>query len=106
MSLRLLSIISLYIHTHTHTQLSSILTAARSSPHNQPPYYALLAVVGVAMATVSTHSPLVLQLALELLAHVQENIDELASTEVEVGGVGRVSREPWLESCGSIKWAV
>ena len=41
------------------------------------------------MATVSTHSPLVLQLALELLAHVQENIDELASTEVEVGEVGQ-----------------
>ena len=36
------------------------------------------------MATVSTPSPLALQLALKLLTHVQENVDELANTELEV----------------------
>ena len=41
------------------------------------------------METVSTPSPLTLQLALKLLAHVQENIDELANTKLEVRQLGK-----------------
>ena len=55
------------------------------------------------MATVSTPSPLALQLALKLLTHVQENVDELANTELEV----RRDRQRAMDGISSsIKWAV
>ena len=55
------------------------------------------------METVSTPSPLPLQLALKLLAHVQENIDELANTKLEV----RQGKQRVMDGISSsVKWAV